>query len=317
MNFIHSVECYKTESTHVMLFGQIISGIVSVEGVGFLIDLRGFIEQELNISIDKAINNLSMKLEQIALTYTQLKTITEKVFGYGAYESRNEFLDSVKEFFPDLSASYTIPYDVFLNFCVQRFCTAKHQQLRSLSKEESAGVNLFHDKYDQYKAKTKKDVDIKIFDKLTKSSHRKMKEICHDFVDMTLEHCQYKEKEEFEEAKTIISDLLIKKTAALIEAVVGNNREMYFTLLTIDNPSDADLEYFDKLHTFHCKLVRFDVANSDLLEHHEDREDLQEAYDAEEERRENLAEFCKMFLIGQKITQEICRLIIYLTSKNI
>lgn len=311
MNFIHSIESYKTESTHVMLFGQIISGIVAVEGVGFLIDLRGFIEQELNLTISKAINDFNMQLENIVINYTQLRSITDKVFGYGAYESRNEFLDTIKEAFPEINQNYTIPYELFLNHCVQRFCHAKHQQVRSLSREESAGVNLFHDKYDQYKAKTKKDVDIHIFDKLTKSCHRKMKDITHQFVDMILDHCQYKEKEEFEEAKGIISDLLVKKTDALVDSIITNNREMYFTLLTIDTPSDADMEYFQKLQDFHNKLVRFDVANSELLEHHEDREDYEEAEQAEEERKESLATFCKMFLTGQKITQEICRLIIY------
>ena len=70
-----------------------------------------------------------------------------------------------------------------------------------------------------------------------------MKEVCLNYVDMILHNCQYKEKEEFEEAKVIIADLLQKKTYGLLDSIVTSNREMYFTLLTIDNPSDSDLEY--------------------------------------------------------------------------
>lgn len=87
------------------------------------------------------------------------------MFGYGAYETRNEFLDTIKSSFPDLNLNYTVPYELFLDYCVQKFCSAKHQQLKSLSKEESTGINLFHGKYAEYKNKTKKDVDIKVCDK--------------------------------------------------------------------------------------------------------------------------------------------------------
>lgn len=106
-----------------------------------------------------------------------------------------------------------VPYELFLNFCVQKFCSAKHQQLKNLSQEESQGINLFNDKYEEYKVKAHNgDVDVKIWDKIAKSCHRKMKQICLDFVDLILENCQYKEKEEFEDVKVIIVDLLLKKT---------------------------------------------------------------------------------------------------------
>lgn len=41
---------------------------------------------------------------------------------------------------------------------------------------------------------------------------------------MILENCQYKEKEEFEDVKVIIVELLLKKTGSLLEAVIGSNR---------------------------------------------------------------------------------------------
>lgn len=90
-----------------------------------------------------------------------------------------------------------------------------------------------------------------------------MKETCLIFVDLILQNCQYKEKEEFEEGKVIIGDLLIKKTEGLLEAVVDGNREMYFTLLTVDNPEDNDLSYWEKLQEFYKKMIRFDVINSE------------------------------------------------------
>jgi len=70
MNFIHSIEAFKANSTHCMLFGQILSGIIPVEGVGFLVDLRGFIEQELNVFIEKHFSNVN-GLKDIVINYAQ------------------------------------------------------------------------------------------------------------------------------------------------------------------------------------------------------------------------------------------------------
>jgi len=53
-----------------MLFGQIISGIIPIEGVGFLVDLRGFIEQELNYYIEKHFSNTN-GLKDIVINFSQ------------------------------------------------------------------------------------------------------------------------------------------------------------------------------------------------------------------------------------------------------
>ena len=100
----------------------------------------------MNVDIEK-LYATTRDLSNIKLNYHQLKSITDKVFGYGAYDTRNEFLDTIKENFPDLNLNYTVPYDLFLNFCVQKFCVAKQTQLKKLGREESTGLNLFHDKY--------------------------------------------------------------------------------------------------------------------------------------------------------------------------
>lgn len=77
MNFIHSVESYKQESTHSMLFGQIMSGIIPVEGVGFLVDLRGFIENEIGAYILKTFSP-SLGLQNTSITFAQMRNITDK-----------------------------------------------------------------------------------------------------------------------------------------------------------------------------------------------------------------------------------------------
>lgn len=77
MNFIHSVESYKHESTHSMLFGQIMSGIIPVEGVGFLVDLRGFIENEIGTYILQKFDSRS-GLQNTIITFAQMRNITDK-----------------------------------------------------------------------------------------------------------------------------------------------------------------------------------------------------------------------------------------------
>lgn len=41
-------------------------------------------------------------------------------------------------------------------------------------------------------------------------------------------------------------------------------REMYFTLLTVDNPGDEELEGFKKMCEVFGGLVRFEISNEEL-----------------------------------------------------
>ena len=92
-NFMHSIDLWKSDSDTCLLFGQIMSGITGSEGIGFLIDLQGFIEENVGY---KMLSKFSPKfgLDSVMLPYINVKNIMEKVFGHGTSNARNEFMDS-------------------------------------------------------------------------------------------------------------------------------------------------------------------------------------------------------------------------------
>lgn len=227
-------------------------------------------------------------------------------------------MDKLKLDFPDLNFQYSVPYANFMSYCVTNFCSAKFTQNRSLSKEVSAGVNPFAQKFEEYHNKTIPRNDIKVYDKVVKSARRKLKECVPMFADLILSTCEHSDREEFEDFKVMIQELLQKKCESLLDAIVENNREMWFTLLTIEKPGDSDLDYFSNTQNLWAEIVRFEVKNSDVLEGTQMTKDFDETEEGVVELRvEQLTNFCKSLITCPKMTQEICRLIIYMTAKDI
>lgn len=248
-----------------MLFGQVLSGIIGPEGVSFLIDIRGFIEEELNFRILNQFNN-KLGLKNVNIPFTSVKQILDKVFGYGTYETRNKFLDKLKENFPDINKNYSVPYELFLNYCVSNFCLANSEKTKSFrTVEANLNYNIFADKIDEYKVRNLKDnVDIKLYDKLNKICKRQLKDVVKLFVDMILEDVRYSDREEFEEFKTVVAELLIKKAESLVDAIVSGHRDMWFSLLTIENPNENDLIHVRKIEAAFTDLVRFQTKNNEI-----------------------------------------------------
>ena len=128
------------------------------------------------------------------------------------FDSATEFLEKIKESFPSLSQNYNVPYERFINFCVEEFCTAKdtkHQRKAEL--EKAIYVHPFKEKFEEYKYKTKINPDIKIYDRLLKACRRKMKQIVPTFIDLIMREVKFTDEEEYEEFKSLIEELLLNK----------------------------------------------------------------------------------------------------------
>lgn len=104
---------------------------------------------------------------------------------------------------------------------------------------------------------------------------------------------------------------------------------MWFTLLTVDKPADADVQFLSEVYKSWVDLTReenrfndlnqkkFGKVNDDGAAPGEQSNEARQENLKHTERNQGIADFCKLMICNQKMTQEICRLIIYLTSKNV
>lgn len=272
-----------------------------------------------------------MTLSNITIPYRNLSKILDKVFGHSAHDVRNEFINKIKEQFPEMTNTYDVSYEIFLNYCVESFGEAKKDNKSSLAKEQAYGHHPFKERFEEYKYLTRTNPDIKVYDLLVKSCRRSLKQLVPEFVDMITMMCEYKNEDEFEEFKSTIKDLLMNKCEGLLESIIANNKEMWFTLLTVDKPGDDDVEFLTRVYNTWVDLTREENRFNELHQKKltnfagwEDEEDdesdspeIKEVKALKRERQTGVNDFCKLMICNQKMTQEICRLIIYLTSEDI
>lgn len=320
VNFIHSVDQMRDESKSCDIFSGILSGLVPPEAIAFLIDLRRIIEEELGNTICQLLSKKNC-FSELFVPYRNLRKILDQVFGNE--QSVVEFLDKIKEIFPEIALQYNVPYERFVNFCVTEFIAAKgsrDQRYHALV-EKTHSLHPFKEKFEEYKYKTKISPDIKIYDRLLKNCRRKMKNIVPLFIDLITQECKVREREEFAEFKNLIKELLLNKCMGLMESVIANNREMWFSLLTIETPDQTDTEYLSEVVQAWSELVR-DEDKHQKIKKSGEQEQKDVAFEKTEKEILNLQDykiekFCKMMITNAKMTQEICRLIIYLTNKDI
>jgi len=150
----------------------------------------------------------------VFVPFRNLRRILDQVFGAEANQSTTEFLDKVKENFPEISTNYNVPYERFIHFCLNEFIAAKgsrDQRTHALT-DKTIQIHPFKEKFEEYKYKTKISPDIKIYDRLLKNCRRKMKTIVPMFINLITEECKIREKEEFNEFKSMIKELLLNKS---------------------------------------------------------------------------------------------------------
>jgi len=90
-------------------------------------------------------------------------------------------------------------------------------------------------------------------------------------------------------------------------------------LLTIDIPAQGDLQFLSEVGTAWAELVRDMDKHQKLDKTGVAGEDVLRNSDKEVAALQDfkIEKFCKMMVTNTKMTQEICRLIIYLTNKDL
>ena len=326
ISFVHSIDTMKEENYSCKVLSNIMCGSIPSEAVGFLIDLRKIIEEEMGTSIQKMLHK-KVCVSDLFVPYRNLKKILDRMFAnsnMNGYDSATEFLEKIKENFPSLATNYNVPYERFMNFCVEQFCSAKEtKHQKKVEAQKAIYVHPFKEKFEEYKYKTKINPDIKIYDRLLKACRRKMKLIVPTFVNLIMQEVSYLDVEEYEDFKSLIRELLMNKCMGLVESVIANNREMWFSLLTIEEPEKSDVEWLTAVGMAWSELIRDEDRNHSLHAKN-NKKSGKENVRLEETEREildlqdfKIEKFCKMMITNTKMTQEICRLIIYLTNADL
>lgn len=250
------------------------------------------------------------------MPYRSLKKIIETVFPEGGvYNGSEEFLEKIKDQFPNLNKNYNIPYEKFLSFCVNEFSAVKESLKVSIKKEAAIGLHPFKERWEDYKHKKKINPDVKIYDKLQKFCRRSMKKLIPGFIDLVTMDCDIDDIEEFEDVKEVIKELLLIKCNGLMESIIANNKEMWFNLLSLDTPDETDVEFLEQVAIAWSELIRDEDKHQKLGdEDHRQPGIMNTEAEIKDLQDLKVTNFCKMMICNPKMSQEICRLIIYLTN---
>ena len=92
----------------------------------------------------------------------------------------------------------------------------------------------------------------------------------------------------------ILKNVLKRKALGLLESVMTNNHEAWFFLLMIQEPTSSELSEFyglvDQWGELEGKTIKYE---------------------------EIIDEFTKSILQNKKLNEEVCKLVIYITSRNV
>ena len=105
--------------------------------------------------------------------------------------------------------------------------------------------------------------------------------------------------------------MLDKKLGQLLESVFNRNQDMWFTLLALEIPTKAECDYWNKCEDIWVTQLRNEEENLAYKEAKELKAEM-----TREDSQELINDQCKMLINCPKITQEMCKLIIFLTSKS-
>ena len=99
MDFIHSVDRHKTESEHVMLFGQLLAEMYEANVCVFIGELRNIIESDCRMNILSQLDKHN-NVNSIRIPYTKIKSVI------GKFVLRNTVDNSVELFMDQLKTRY-------------------------------------------------------------------------------------------------------------------------------------------------------------------------------------------------------------------
>ncbi len=99
-----SVDAFKSESNHCLLFGQMLSEILMANVGLFIGEVRGIIEEECGFKILNALEKKNT-LENIRIPYSKLRGIVSKFVSRTSVDSGVEaFMENLRDRYPTVNS---------------------------------------------------------------------------------------------------------------------------------------------------------------------------------------------------------------------
>jgi hypothetical protein len=151
---------------------------------------------------------------------------------------------------------------------------------------------VFMDDYDIFKTKNMQSLD-EDYQDLIEICKFKIAELAEKFVHIIMEDAMMDSYNNAVRLKSLTTELLKKKSVDLLSALCNEDRKGWFHLLLIEHPSLEDKTIWENLLAGWRHLAS--SGPTDL----------------------EITEFVKEILQNKKLVNEVCKLIVYLTSPSI
>ena len=307
LNFMYSVDSFKAENSHCLLFGQLMAEVFSSNVPVFIGELRTVLEDECGF---KLISMLEKKagLDGVRLPYAKLRGIISKFVTKGGMDTGTEsFMDQLRNAYPTLHTEFSLPYSDFLSFSVGLFAKRTNSYSApgsgfaasngggGFSNAQGGSID-FMNNYKSFKAKAVRQGGLaEQSEQLREDCRAKITYFAEKFVDLVTAQIKCNKFSLIDNLQRVLKTLLKRKSLSLLEAVTTKNVEAWFTLLMITDPTSLDHNDFSS-----CMQMWQELEEASPY----DREDM-------------IDEFVKHILQNRKLNEEICKLVIYLTTKSL
>lgn len=286
---MYSIEQFKEVSLTSQLFGQLLAEMYGSDLTIFVSELRMSIQSEMKKSILKHLEKRP-NLNKYKIPYRKLGIIIGMFLSKGTMEhSVESFMTLLVSKYPDIKVSYCLEYEKFLHFAADLFIH-KTQITKGTSYEMQNVV--FTDDYEIFKTKNM-EVTSEDHLEIREACKFKISELSDKFVNIIMEDATITNYHTSIRLKGILNGLLRRKAVDMVSAVCNEDRRGWMHLLLIENPSLDQKAQWENLVNDWRRLCLEGPTDSEITG------------------------FVKQILQNKKLVDQFCKLVIYLTSKNI
>lgn len=290
INFMYSIEEFKEESLSCQLFGQLLAEMYGSDFTIFVTELRNSIQHETRKSILKHLEKRP-NLDKYNIPFRKLSNIIGMFLSKGAMDDHSveSFMTLLTDKYPDIKVDYCLEYEKFLHFSSDLFI---HKTQISKGSGYNMEKVIFTDEFEVFKTK---NMEVTDEDQLIIRENCKFKitELSEKFINVIMSDASLSNYHTSIRLKGILNGLLRRKAVDMITALCNEDRRGWFHLLVVENPSLEQKAEWEDLVAYWGELCESGPTDSEITA------------------------FVRRILQNKKLVDQFCKLVIYLTSRNI
>lgn len=310
-NFLYSIDIYKENCLLCLLSGQLLAEMYGSELLIFVSELRMMIQTETRKSLLKVLQKKN-DLESYNIQYNKVKDIIRVFLASGNMgQSVDSFMQLLLQKYPTINIDFVISYPELLHYTTEIFIHKRQiprssplYPLGSARNPEILKDNVdFINDYDAFRTQNMVTLDESQANILEDCRFR-IANLSHTFVDMIMEDAKMGTYSSSVKLKTLLTENLKKKSIDLLTALANEDKQGWFRLLLIDTPGREDNEEWLRMVS-EWRLTSSRVMDEGYLESMDPWED------------DPVTKLTKLVLQNKTLIQEVCKLVIYVTSHNV